>query len=61
MSSASGKYIAQRQACVTPSSNPQGRKGQVAQFNIPQDPNVPFIRSENLCKLKVYWDGRFAL
>jgi hypothetical protein len=53
ISDARGKYIAQRQGCATPACNPKRRKGQIDQFMVPQDPNVPFIRSDNLCKIGV--------
>jgi hypothetical protein len=53
ISAATGKYIAQRQACRTPACNPKERKGQVDQFMVPQDPTIPYIRSDNLLKVEV--------
>lgn len=53
ISAAKGKYIAQQQGCATPECNPTGRKGQVDQFMVPQDPTIPFIRSDNLSKVEV--------
>jgi hypothetical protein len=52
ISSAKGKYLAQRQRCITRACNPAGRKGQVDQFMVPHDPTIPFIRSDNLNKIK---------
>jgi hypothetical protein len=53
ISAAKGKYIAQRQACETSSCNPVGRKGQIDQFMVPQDPTIPFIRLDNLFKVEI--------
>ncbi|KAJ4371125.1 hypothetical protein N0V83_004341 [Neocucurbitaria cava] len=58
ISAAAGKYIAQRQACATPACNPKGRKGQIDQFMVPQDPNIPFIRSDNLSKVAIPEDTK---
>ncbi|KAF5845821.1 hypothetical protein GGP41_009605 [Bipolaris sorokiniana] len=53
ISAAKGKYVAQRQSCATLSCRPKTRKGQVDQFMVPQDANIPFIRSDNLAKVEV--------
>jgi hypothetical protein len=57
ISEAKGRYIAQRQACGTAACNPVGRKGQVDQFMVPRDRTIPFIRSDNLSKIKIPNEG----